>query len=577
MSQKIPTIGLNNMLKAGTRELSGLDEAVYQNIDACVELSRMTRTSLGPNGLFKMILNNLEKLIVTKNAGAIVSELQIKHPASKMLVLAAQNQAMEYGDGTNLVLTLAGELLHQAKLLLQQGIVVADVVKGYELAFARICDEFEKKERGLSVDTVDVKTIEGIEKVVRPALMAKQYGHEDVLAKLVSEACSMIMHNDPETGKKTFVADNVRVAKVPGSTIDESFVVRGFVIPAIPKGSVQSMKKCKIACYGCPVELEQTETKGVVLIEDAKDLIGLSKSEEQAFEARIKSFADAGINVIAAQNNFHELAVHYCNKYGIMALKIGSKFEIRRFAKSTNSQLLMTFRLPTAEERCGSCGEMSIREIGDRKVIICRDLDNESENKTEGSREISTIVLRSATQNVLNDMAAALGNAVNVAKAVCDDPRIVPGAGATEMHLANILEDEANRETGLEQYALRAFSESLKTIPRMLAETSGLKGDSVMTRLQVSHSAGEHSTGVNVEAACAREEALTSDLNAEDDNDYVIDAMEANIVDSLAVKQWAIRMSVDAACTVLKVDQVIMRKMAGGPKVPKPKGQQEWN
>lgn len=557
---------MNSMLKAGTRYLSGTDEATFQNIAACAELSRITRTSMGPCGLFKMILNHLEKLIVTKNASAISTEIEVKHPAAKMLVMAAQNQALEYGDGTNLVIALAGELLICAESLLQQGIVVADVISGYEKAFAVIQEELRSEASPIIISPVTVSTKEGIVATVRSALSAKQYGNEDVLAPLVADACSIIMRDG------SFNPENVRVAKVSGQSIADSFVVRGFVIPAVPRGTVDFMKDCRIAVYGCAIELDQTETKGTVLLESASELVGLSASEEKAMEDRIKAFHDAGVNVLVSQMSFHELATHFCNKYGIMAVKIGSKFEVRRFAQSVGAQLLMTFRVP-AEDKLGFCGEMRVDEIGDKKVIICRDGDDyrrptrraaeEDIDEAANCRDISTIIVRAATQNVLSDVASAIGNAVNVAKAACVDSRMVPGAGAAEMYLATKLRAIAQRETGLEQYSIRAFAEALETVPRILAETSGLLADVAMAQLQAQHVEGRSMFGINIEAAGS-------------DASYCLDAAKEKIYDNLGVKLWAFRMACDAACSVLRVDQVIMRKQAGGPK-PQEAGQQQWN
>jgi len=579
------------MLKAGTRNLAGLDEAVYQNIEACNELAHITRTSLGPNGLFKMILNHLEKLIVTKNASTIATELEVKHPAAKMLVMAANNQAIEYGDGTNLVITLAGELLNQASSLLQQGVVVADVIAGYDAAFERIQRVLAEPENVLTPVT-NVRDPKELAKVLRTALASKQYGYEDALAPIVAEACTMIMDE-----KGNFNPDSVRVAKVLGRSVEDSFVVRGFVIPALPKGTVDRMEKCVIAVYACEVQNEETETKGTVLLESAEELVSLSASAEHRMKEKIKALKAAGVNVIVAQMNINDLAIHYCNKYGILCIKVGSKYEIRRFAKSVNAQLLMTFRVPEPA-RCGHCDLMQLQEIGDKKVVICRDeapptgerdsadLDARSAaalaNGDDGApsprascRDISTIVIRAATQNVADDVAVAVGNAVNVAKATVGDGRFVPGAGACEMHLATALRTLASTTTGLEQYSIRAFADALEIVPRILAETSGLHADTVLSQLQASHVAGDLRRGVNVEGGSALA-APASAGSSDSGKDFCLDAVEAGILDNLAVKSWAIRMAVDAACSVLRVDQVVMRKQAGGP-APRQAGQAEWN
>lgn len=532
------------MLKGGTKTLEGQDEAVLSNIRATKELASIARTSMGPYGLFKMIVTHLEKLIVTKNAIQMTSELEVKHPAAKMVVMAAANQALEYGDGTNLVITLAGELLSQAENLLTQGIVVADVVSGYEKSFEYIQKNIEKL-RAPTKNPLDEKELR---ELIRSSIASKQYGHEDLISGLVSKAVLQIVHDND------FNADFVRVAKILGGGIEDSLVVRGLALPVVPRGTVQSMENCKIAVFSCPIELRETETKGTVLLEDAEELKKLSKSEEQMYEEMILSYKNLGINVIVSQMNIHELALHYCNKYGIMVIKIGSKYETRRLAISVGTEVIAIFRKADPDMPTGYCSSIKVQEIGDKKVIILRD-----ERETD-RRDISTIIIRAATDNVLNDVALAIGNGINVAKVAITDNRFLPGAGATELELGMQLKKLASTETGLEQYSIRAFAEALEVVPRIIAETAGLNADLALTEMTGLHAAGNVNMGIDVEGSNGKS---------------TIDAVKANIYDAEAVKLWAIRSAVDAACSILRVDEVVMRKQAGGPKTPEQMQQEQ--
>ena len=559
------SLGSSSMMKVGTSSYSGLEEAVFKNIEACMQLVRITRTSMGPNGLSKMILNHLEKLVITKNASAIATEIEVNHPAAKMLVMAAQNQALEYGDGTNLVVTLAGELLDRAKDLLEQGLVVADIIAGYERALRHILNELDSNSTSTLVHRPfgDLHNKKQLALAIKPALASKQSGYEDFLSELVAEACVQVIPEDP----RSFNPESIRIAKVPGKSITDSFVVRGFVIPTLPRGAVQRMQSCRIAVYGCAIELDRTETKGTVLLQSAEELLDLSASEEKAMDARIKEFADNGINVIVSQMSFHDLALHFCDKYNILAVKIGSKFEVRRFAKSVGAALNMTFRIPE-KEKLGACSEMAIEEIGDKQVIVARDngaadTANASGDSEVSCRDITTIVLRAATQSVLNDVSIAIGNAVNVVKAACSDDRFLPGAGAAEMAMATQLHALASKEPGLQQYSMHAYAEALEVVPRLLAETAGLPADEVMTEMQSKHVQGVDYTGVNVDGA-------------DESGAWTLNTSAAQIYDNLAIKAWAIRMATDTACNVLRVDVIVMRKQAGGPK-PQTPGQAEWN
>ncbi|CAL5992780.1 TCP-1_chaperonin subunit theta [Hexamita inflata] len=479
----LPVQGLQGMMKGGTKNLQGMEEAVFMNIKATKELAAIARTSMGPHGLFKMIVNHLEKLIVTKNAVQMTSELEVKHPAAKMVVMAAANQALEFGDGTNLVITLAGELLAQAEQLLQQGIVVQDVVSGYEKAFKYIQDNIEK----IRTPQISPLTEQGLKKLILSAVSSKQYGQEVIISNLISQAVLQIVKDGD------FNADFVRVAKIPGGGIEDSFVVRGLVVPVQPRGIVQKMENCKIVVFSCPVELRETETKGTILLDNADELQKLSKNEEKTYEELILSYKNQGINVLVSQMNIHELALHYCNKYGIMVIKISSKYETRRFAISVGAELLTICRKAEAEVPVGFCSKIFVDEVGDKKVIVCRD------DRTEDSRNIATVVLRAATENVLNDIALAVGNGVNVAKVAITQNHFLPGAGATELELAQQLKKVAAVEPGLEQYSIRAFADALEIVPRILAETAGLNADQVITELCGKHAQGLVNVGVNVE------------------------------------------------------------------------------
>lgn len=189
------------------------------------------------------------------------------------------------------------------------------------------------------------------------------------------------------------------------------------------------MKNAKIAVFSCPIELRETETKGTILLENAEDLKKINVNEEEQYEALIKSYADVGINVLVSQLNIHELALHYCNKYGIMHVKISSKYETRRFATSVGAEVINICRKATKETPTGHCDSMEVHELGEKKVLICKD-------EQPGARDVSTIVLRAATDSLLNDAALAVGSGVNVAKAALDGSAFVPGAGATETALS---------------------------------------------------------------------------------------------------------------------------------------------
>lgn len=526
--------GFSSLLKEGYKVMGGLEEAIMKNIEACRGLAAITRTSLGPNGMNKLVVNHLEKLFITSDAATIVEELEVVHPAAKMLAKAALMQVQEVGDGSNLVVTLAGELLTQAEGLLRIGVHPSEVVEGYKKA-AEAAIGYLESMPGFTLE--DVRDKAALSKALTPVLASKQLGYEEMLADLVSDAVLGVM---PPAGKKASVtADNVRVAKLIGGTVADSQVVTGVVVQHDAMTSIKRVTKAKVAVFGCSIEAAAPETKGVVVIKNAEELKAYNKGEERMMEEAIKGIADAGANVIVAGGSISEIALHFIEKYGMMAVRVVSKFELRRLCKAVNATALVRVGAPMPAE-LGACDEVSVQELSSRLVTVFR-------QDEEGSG-ISTIVLRGATTNLLDDMERAIDDAVNVARVLCKDGRMVPGAGAAEIDVAQKLHALADATPGLEHYAIHKFAESLEVVPRTLSENSGQGATEILSALYVAHAAGSSSVGVDI------------------DGEGTKDAAAAGIFDSLAVKLSALRLASETAITVLKVDQIIMSKQAGGPK-----------
>eukprot|EP00742_Colponemidia_sp_Colp-10_P000949 GILJ01001029.1.p1 GENE.GILJ01001029.1~~GILJ01001029.1.p1 ORF type:complete len:543 (-),score=112.98 GILJ01001029.1:275-1903(-) len=535
--------GLGSLLKEGAKHFSGVDEAIIRNIEACKQMSQITRTSLGPNGMNKIVINHLDKLFVTSDAATIVKELEIVHPAAKMIVLAAKMQEQEVGDGTNLVIVLAGELLTQAESILRMGLHPSEVISGYEKASKKAIEILDDL---VCYTLDDIRNKDKLAYSIRTVIAAKHFGYEDLLSGLIAEACLTVMPRNP----KNFNVDNVRVAKILGSNLFETRVLRGLVVTRDAEGSIKHVKNAKVAVFGCPLDTASTETKGTVLLHNADELMNYSKGEENALEKVIKEVADAGVNVIVSGGSIGELALHYIEKYEMMAVKILSKFELRRLCRAIGATALVRVGAPTAEE-VGSADEVTTEEIGSQKVTIFR-------RDTEDSK-VATLVVRGSTQNLLDDVERAVDDAVNVVKSFAKDARFVPGAGATEIELAHRIQQFGAATPGLDQYAINKFAETLEIIPRTLAENAGLSATDTLSGLYAAHHKGEKNVGIDVEAGGVK------------------DVAEAGVLDHLATKMWAIKLAADAALTVLRVDQIIMAKPAGGPAPKGPAGQDEYD
>ncbi|XP_032209436.1 T-complex protein 1 subunit theta isoform X1 [Mustela erminea] len=531
--------GFAQMLKEGAKHFSGLEEAVYRNIQACKELAQTTRTAYGPNGMNKMVINHLEKLFVTNDAATILRELEVQHPAAKMIVMASHMQEQEVGDGTNFVLVFAGALLELAEELLRIGLSVSEVIEGYEIA----C----RKAHEILPDLVccsakNLRDVDEVSSLLHTSIMSKQYGNEVFLAKLIAQACVSIF---PDSGH--FNVDNIRVCKILGSGIYSSSVLHGMVFKKETEGDVTSVKNAKIAVYSCPFDGMITETKGTVLIKTAEELMNFSKGEENLMDAQVKAIADTGANVIVTGGKVADMALHYANKYNIMLVRLNSKWDLRRLCKTVGATALPRLTPPVLEEM-GHCDSVYLSEVGDTQVVVFK------HEKEDGA--ISTIVLRGSTDNLMDDIERAVDDGVNTFKVLTRDKRLVPGGGATEIELAKQITSYGETCPGLEQYAIKKFAEAFEAIPRALAENSGVKANEVISKLYAVHQEGNKNVGLDIEAEVPA----------------VKDMLEAGILDTYLGKYWAIKLATNAAVTVLRVDQIIMAKLAGGPKAPKPQG-----
>lgn len=342
---------------------SGLEEAVYRNITACKEFSQTMRSAYGPNGMNKMIINHIEKQFVTSDAGTIMRELDVEHPAAKLMVMGSQMQDAEVGDGTNFVVVFAGALLEAAEELLRLGITTSEIADGYEMALVKsqeilpklVCHKIE-----------DYRDISKVKECLTACIMSKQYGQEEFLTDLVAKACVSIL---PDKG--TFNVDSIRVCKILGSGLAKSEVVRGMVFKRFVEGDVGHAEKAKVAIFSCPFDIIQTETKGTVLIKSADELLNFSAGEENLLESQVKAIADTGVKVVVAGGKVGDMALHFLNKYGIMAVRLNSKFDLRRLSRAVNATVLPRITTPSKEE-LGYCDKVCVEELGDTAIVAFR-------------------------------------------------------------------------------------------------------------------------------------------------------------------------------------------------------------
>ncbi|RHZ65170.1 chaperonin-containing T-complex subunit CCT8 [Aspergillus thermomutatus] len=537
------------------------DGAVIRNIEACQAISKTVQTSLGPYGRNKIVINHLQKMVLTSDAATILRELDIVHPAAKLLVMASQQQDAEMGDGTNMVIVLAGELLKKAEELLRMGLKTSDIVQGYEKAQNYALKVLED----LEVDRLkELRSQTELCKALRTVVASKQSGTEDLLASLVAEAVLAVLPKNPVN----FNVDNVRVVKIMGGSLEQSRVIKGMVFGREPEGTIKKARKAKVGVFSCPIDISQTETKGTVLLKNAQEMLNFSKGEEERLEAAIKELYDSGLRVVVAGSSVGDLALHYLNRFNILVIKILSKFELRRLCRVVGATPLARLGAPMPDEM-GSVDVVETTEIGGDRVTVFRQEEANAVTRT------ATIVLRGATQNHLDDIERAIDDGVNVVKAITKDPRLVPGAGATEIQLVEKISAFADKTPGLPQYAIRKYAEAFEVIPRTLAESAGLDATEVLSRLYTAHhrtNKASESEEESEEGSSEEEEPYWTtgvDLEA-GSSTGTLDAVDEGILDLMASKSWAIRLASESARTVLSVDQIIVARQAGGPKPPGP-------
>lgn len=425
-------------------------------------------------------------MILTSDAATILRELDVVHPAAKLLVMASQQQEAEMGDATNLVIVLAGELLKKAEDLLRMGLKASDVVIGYERAQKFALEELEN----LVVDKVeDMRSQAELSKAIRTVIASKQNGNEEFLANMVAEAVLAVLPKNPVN----FNVDTIRVVKIMGGSLEQSKVVKGMVFGREPDGSVKKATRAKVGVFSCPVDISQTETKGTVLLHNAKEMLDFTKGEEDQLETAIKELYDSGLRVVVAGSTVGELAMHYLNRFGILVIRILSKFELRRLCRVVGATPLARLGAPMPDEM-GNVDIVETLEIGGDRVTVFR-----QENETT---KTATLVLRGATMNHLDDVERAVDDGVNVVKAITRDPRLVPGAGATEIQLVERIQAFGEKTPGLAQYSIKKFGEAFEVIPRTIAESAGLDATETLSRLYTAHHKHDNwNTGVDIEVS----------------------------------------------------------------------------
>jgi thermosome len=511
------------IMPEGSSRVLGRD-AQRMNILAGKVLAETVRTTLGPKGMDKMLVDGLGDIVVTNDGVTILKEMDIEHPAAKMLVEVAKTQEDEVGDGTTTAVIIAGELLKKAEGLLDQDIHPTIVAMGYRQAA-------EKAQEILNVIAIDSEDRETLMKVAMTAMTGK--GTEkarEPLAELVVGAVKQVEDNGE------IDQDHIKIEKKDGATIDDSQLVNGVIIDKEPvhPGMPKKIEDAKIALLNSAIEVKETEVDAEIRITDPAQMQAFIEQEEQMIRDMVNKIADAGANVLFCQKGIDDLAQHYLAKAGIMAVRRVKKSDMEKLARATGATVVTNIEDLDFED-LGLAGSVAEKKISGEAMLFVEDCKDPKS---------VTLLIRGSTEHVVDEIQRAMEDAIGVVAATVEDGKVVAGGGAAEIAIAKGLKEYADTISGREQLAVSAFAEALEVVPKTLAENAGLDSIDALVDLRAAH-----------------EKSLYMGLNVF--KGEVTDMYRAGVIEPHRVKKQAIQSAAEAAEMILRIDDVIASTGAG--------------
>ncbi|RLG57562.1 MAG: thermosome subunit [Hadesarchaea archaeon] len=528
------------ILPEGTRRLVGRD-AQRMNILAARVISEAVRTTLGPRGMDKMLVDSLGDVVITNDGVTILKEMEVEHPAAKMLVEVAKTQDDEVGDGTTTAVVMAGELLHEAERLLDQSIHPTVIASGYRLA-AEKAQELLKK----IAEPVKIDDDAALKKIAITAMTGKKAeGSKDILSDLAVKAVKQIA--EKTDGGYVVDIDHIGIEKKPGESTDDSMLIQGVILDKerVHPGMPKRVKNAKIALLDCALEIKKTETDAEIRVTSPDQLRAFLDEEESILKGMVERVAKTGANVVICQKGIDDLAQHYLAKAGIYAVRRAKKSDMEKLARATGGRIVTNLEDLTSDD-LGEAGLVEEHKIGEDKLTLVKECKNP---KAVG------ILIRGGTEHVVDEVERAIHDAISVIGAAIEDGKIVVGGGAPEIELSKRLREYSETVGGREALAINAFANAVESIPRTLAENAGLDSIDILVDLRAKHEKQDGKYfGINV---------FTGKIS---------DMMKEGVVEPLRVKSQAIKSASEAAIMILRIDDVIS---ASKKETPPPKGPSE--
>jgi len=532
--QGVPVI----ILKEGTQRAQGRD-AQRNNIRAAKVVAETVRSTLGPRGMDKMLVSTMGDVVITNDGATIMKELDVQHPAAKMLVEVAKTQDNEVGDGTTTAVVLTGELLDKAEKLLDKEVHPTVIVEGYKKA----AEKANEVLTNLS-ETIDTNDVETLRRVAATSMGTKGVtGAKDYLAKIAVDAALQV--KETRDGKTKVDVDLVKVLKKHGKSLEETELVRGIVIdkevghPQMPKRT----ENARIALLNAKLEIEKTEFDAKININDPDQMKLFLDEEERMLKEMVDNVASSGANFVFCEKSIDDVALHFLSKKGIAAVKNVSSGDMEKLAKATGAKVVASVK-DLAKESLGQAKLVEETKIGDDKLTYVREAKNPM---------AVTVVVRGGTEHVVDEAERSLHDALCVVRDAIEDAKIVAGGGAAEEETAKQLREYAVRIGGREQLAIEAYADAMESVPLALAENAGLDPIDIMVALRAAHENPENRwSGVDVYSGEIR------------------NMRTLNVIEPLRVKVQVVKSATEAASMILRIDDVVSSKggKGGGPPMP---------
>ncbi|MEE8359094.1 MAG: thermosome subunit beta [Candidatus Hydrothermarchaeales archaeon] len=519
------------ILKEGSERTRGRD-AQRMNILAAKVIAQSVKSTLGPRGMDKMLVDTLGDIVVTNDGVTILKEMDIEHPAAKMMVEVAKTQDEEVGDGTTTAVVIAGELLKKAEDLIDQEIHPTVVAQGYRAA----ADKAVEILNNIAID-LRVEDEEILKKVTMTAMTGK--GAEkakDKLASIVVKAINAVA--EEEDGKITVDLDDIKTEKKEGGGIEDTELITGIIIDKerVHTSMPKTVKNAKIALIDSAIEAKKTETDAKIQITDPQQLMAFVEEEERLIKKMVEKVKASGANVLFAQKGIDDLAQHFLAKDNIFAIRRVKKSDMEKLSRATGATIITTLDDLNADD-LGNAGVVEEVKIGGDEMTYVRECKH--------PKSVS-ILIRGGTEHIVNEVERALDDALGVTKSAVEDKKVVAGGGATDIEVSKELRNYAKTVGGREQLAIEAFASALEVIPRTLAENAGLDPIDVLVDLRSQNEKRGSKIGIDVFDGKAK------------------DMFKEGIIEPLKVKTQAIISASEVAVMILRIDDVIAASSLGG-------------